>query len=499
MMWRAPNPVLKLLLIAIVLHVLVLLLVVMMYQYTEVHISLTSSSTDRPHSSSVEKPSIVEVSSSGSKSYMLSLHYAEQLTMATVHYVEFINLIADWNLTGVEPYVFNSRMFGLRYFPPITNFTEYSLLFNTSILNVKLSSCLQRATDADKGRPVLFDSISEFMSHSYRNIVIVYFIKHMQILPREIHTAMDSGVTFRDEPIADCTDTARDKNMSHQVEKLLAQELELEGIESYSDDDKFRVVQAFCVKEGAPISLIQLRDYVLSHNINGSQDGRKLNVSILFISWQGRFTHTFTDLHIMNKCKFSASSISYSKNVLDWATQYIHSLNLHESSYISVHIRFEHLFMHHRADPEMFYKCCMKKLEVLLGVVHQKYSVSSNSTLVMTDFGTYGSDSCHYDGGYKKRSLCVEHSNKLLSQINLTPAKFDPKVYDAPFNSGFVSLVEAASLLNGEALITLGGGTYQATLVDHFVRHKSNSESVGKRWYGLQCKESPDKGCIILY
>ena len=44
----------------------------------------------------------------GSKSYMLSLHYAEQLANAVSHYAQFINLVAGWNLTGVEPYVHNS-------------------------------------------------------------------------------------------------------------------------------------------------------------------------------------------------------------------------------------------------------------------------------------------------------------------------------------------------------------------------------------------------------
>jgi len=332
-MWRVNNSAFKLFVVTIGL----LLAVVIVFQYIQVRVSTVQS---------VEGPSNVGISSFGSKSYMLSLHYAEQLTMATAHYVEFINLVADWNRTGVIPYIFDSRMFGLRYFSRATNFTEFSVLINTSVLNTKLSSCLQRAADTDKGRPNLFDTVREFLSNSYRNIVVVYFIKHMQILPRAIHAAVDSDVKFGNESIKDCTDTAKDKGMSHQVEKLLDQELVLERTDSNSSDDKFRVIQAFCVKQGTPVSLIQLRDYVLNH-IHGSQDARgsrkKLNVSILFISWQGRFTHTFTDLNVMNKCRFSAD---YSKRVLDFATQFIHSLNLHEASYISVHIRFEHLFMH---------------------------------------------------------------------------------------------------------------------------------------------------------
>ena len=418
-MCRANNSAFKLFVVTIGL----LLAVVIVFQYIQVRVSTVQS---------VEGPSSVEISSFGSKSYMLSLHYAEQLTMATAHYVEFINLVADWNRTGVIPYIFDSRMFGLRYFSRATNFTEFSVLINTSILNTKLSSCLQRAADTDKGRPNLFDTVSEFLSNSYRNIVVVYFTKHMQILPRAIHAAIDSDVKFGNESIKDCTDTAKDKGLSHQVEKLLDQELVLERTDSNSSDDKFGVVRAFCVKQGTPISLIQLRDYVLNH-IHGSQDARgsrkKLNVTILFISWQGRFTHTFTDLNVMNKCRFSAD---YNKRVLDFATQFIHSLNLHEASYISVHIRFEHLFMHHRADPEKFYKCCMKKLKFLLGEVHQEFNVSSNRTLVMTDYGAFGSDSCLYDGHYVKNSLCVENSTKLLSQINITPAKFDPQAFGAP-------------------------------------------------------------------
>ena len=86
----------------------------------------------------------------GSKSYMLSLHYAEQLANAVSHYAQFINLVAGWNLTGVEPYVHNSRLFGLRYLRPITSFFNWSLLLNTSSLNTELSGCLKRNIDEKK-------------------------------------------------------------------------------------------------------------------------------------------------------------------------------------------------------------------------------------------------------------------------------------------------------------------------------------------------------------
>ena len=431
--------------------------------------------------------------SSGSKSYMLSLNYAEQLGNAVNHYVRFINLVADWNLTGVEPYVHNSRLFGLRYFLPTTSFFKCSLLLNTLSLNTELSGCLKRANDTEKGRPILFEPLSEFLSRSHRYIVIVYFTKHMPVFSREIHKAMDSSVNFGDKPICDCTNTAKNKSMSQQVEKLLNQELVLERTSNPDwlprSKANFTVVQAFCVNKSTPISLVQLRDYVLSH-IGHDASGNTLQVSILFISWQGKYTHKFTDPITMNKCK---TQMVYSDKVLDTANQFIHSLDLHESSYVSVHIRFGHVFKDTKSDPEAVYQCCMKKLNVLLSMVQQKYNITSKRTLLMKDFGPYGSDACLYEGSFRAVSICTNKSSKLLSQLNITLAEFDPVAFDAPVNSGFVSLVEASSLFSGRALITIGGGTYQGYLVRHFLKQHQDlhdPNAANKLHYYLPCERS---------
>jgi len=159
---------------------------------------------------------------------------------------------------------------------------------------------------------------------------------------------VDRNITFGDRPIKDCTETARDKGMSKEVEGKLVQEFALVRNESKFSwlphvTDDFKVVQAFCVEKSTPISLVQLRDYVLSH-IRQDTSGKKLKVTIMFISWQGRFTHTFKDLHTMNKCRPLPSEIIYSNKVLDTTHQFIHSLSLRKSSYISVHVRFAKLF-----------------------------------------------------------------------------------------------------------------------------------------------------------
>ena len=436
--------------------------------------------------------------SSGSKSYMLSIHYAEQFANAASHYIEFINLVADWNLTGVEPYIHNSRVFGLRYLLPTASLFKFSLLLNTSSLNTELSSCLKRANDTEKGRPILFEPFSEFLSRSHRYILIVYFIKHMYILSKEIHIAMDSSVNFGDEPICDCTNTSRDTGMSQEVEELLDQEFVLERTSNSNSitqlTNNFTVVQAYCVNKSTPISLVQLRDYVLSHIGH-----RNKQVSILFISWQGKYTHTFTDPITMTKCRMIGAHMVYSDKVLDTANQFIHSLGLHESSYVSVHIRFEYVFADTKPDPEAFYKCCMRKLNVLLGMVQQKYNITSKRTLLMKDFGRYGSETCLYEGKYRNVSICKTKSAKLLSQLNVTLAEFDPVTVHAPVNSGFVSLVEASSLFNGRALITVGRGAYQKYLVQHFLKQHqdSNSPNAAKKLhYHLLCERSTSQQAV---
>lgn len=50
--------------------------------------------------------------------YILSLNYWEQFTMATVNLFSLVCLGKKWNATTVQPFTFNSRLYGLRNFKP---------------------------------------------------------------------------------------------------------------------------------------------------------------------------------------------------------------------------------------------------------------------------------------------------------------------------------------------------------------------------------------------
>ena len=76
---------------------------------------------------------------------MLALHTAEQLTNSFSHFIEFLNMAHQWNLTGVEPLVYQSRTFALRSMHPndVNGSMYYHQLLNISIMRDKLNECFK--------------------------------------------------------------------------------------------------------------------------------------------------------------------------------------------------------------------------------------------------------------------------------------------------------------------------------------------------------------------
>ena len=100
------------------------------------------------------------------KSYMFSLRGPEQLTMSTAHFHQFLNLVNDWGaFTGVEPFAYGTTMYGLRsiHAGNPEGSVPFSKLFNASIHNDYLSICMKRQPDPETGRPLLFETVTEFL------------------------------------------------------------------------------------------------------------------------------------------------------------------------------------------------------------------------------------------------------------------------------------------------------------------------------------------------
>ena len=415
------------------------------------------------------------------KSYMLALHTAEQLTMSTYHFIEFLNMVYQWNFTGVEPFVYRSRMFALRsmHQNDINGSVHYHKLMNTSFMREKLSECLQRS-DKDGQNNVtteLFVPVKEFLSESQRNVTLVYFSKHMNVVNKRVHADTDIKLhNTAEEPILECTRILRESGLSRTVEGLLNQEL---LIENGSVIDNFTVVQSFCIMPSVKLSLIDIKKYVLGHIHCDKSDA--VDVSVIFVSWQGRFTRPFTDIGTVHHCDLPANKIPPSAEVVSATDQFLHSRRLQRSSYISVHIRFEKLFDHvyRQNNPRQLLQCCMFKLDAVLRRMKEQYNLTSDSsTLLLHDYGHYGTDVCRHDGRWTSRDVCVEDVHNLLSLLNETEAvEFDPVKFNVPYNSGFVSRVEGLSLNGGRFLVVIGGGSYQTSIVNRFLEGHSSKRS----------------------
>ena len=255
--------------------------------------------------------------------YMMALHTAKQLTMSTSHFIEFMNLVHQWNLTGVEPVVYGSRMNGLcsMHAENIPGSVHYHQLLNTSLMREKLSKCLAagcKNVRQGSNSSQVFVPLSVFLRQSMRTITLVYFSRHMNVLGKDLHAAADNKLTnnISKTHIIECTDILKDTRVSQKVEELLNNELIIDE----SNVDNFTVIHAFCVIE-MNVSLVKIRKQIFT--FIHRKESNAIDSSIVFISWQGKFTRTFTDMDTLYHCKLPSSQIEPSQQVMATSEQFL--------------------------------------------------------------------------------------------------------------------------------------------------------------------------------
>ena len=416
------------------------------------------------------------------KSYMFTLRIPEQMTMSSIHFHQFLNVINDWNFTGVEPFVYSARstLYGLRssHANDPKGSVPYNKLYNSTLQNKYLSECMKREPDPETGVPSLFVPMVDFLRSSYRKLVLVHFAAHAgpQVLPSQTCSRVDGEVNRQKEAFVDCSSAARKHGMFVQVEQLLSKEEEIER--SYPSMDgspplpehlgRFKVVQAFCIKKGLRISLRDFKTFVLDRiGAHKAADGTN-EFSIVFISWQGRFTHPLVDSDVknyINICRIPWGTPFYSDYVKNAAKRYINSLNFHGQPYLSIHIRFEKLYEtvgRNRQKAVTYVDCCMKRLNSVISAVMTKFNISEGNVVLNWDYSPFGSTVCPIPG-------CKELANDNLKKLTIKPTYVDPKKLNLPANRGLIALIEMNVLYSGKVLLTVGHGSYQYTIINSFI------------------------------
>ena len=79
------------------------------------------------------------------------------------------------------------------------------------------------------GTPVLFESMTKFLHHSYRDVVIVHFESYPQTLfnqPWKI--GIEKSLSASPDAIQECTEAAKKHGLASEVEKVLSREIKIE-------------------------------------------------------------------------------------------------------------------------------------------------------------------------------------------------------------------------------------------------------------------------------
>ena len=466
------------------------------------------SLTKRPGPTPTLRPASSNRSTSWAwKSYMLTLRIPEQLTMSTAHFHQFLNLVNDWNFTGVEPFAYNSEptLFGLRSLRP--NNLPFSKLFNTTMHNSFLSECMKR--DHTPEAPFLFETMREFIRHSYRKLVLVHYDGHHQereIVPKNVYEKMEFNMRKETKLYSDCSSAAQTSGLFDHVEHIFSKEVELEkstsnstfpdSLGNHSTLTTFKVVQAFCIKRNIKMSLRDLKSFIFDH-IKQDVDFEAQNmydhgISIVFLTWQGRFTHPLVDSDVkgyINNCRIPFSRPFHSNYVVDLAQKYLESqLSYPGKPYLSVHIRLEKLMyyvLNHKLSLNEYLDCCMKRAKKLISFVRTNFSIEEGNILLNWDYSPYGSKECPIPN-------CGNVANEHIKKLSIQPSYFKPERFGiARHNVGLFSLVEMHALIGGSALVTVGEGSYQYTIIQSFIEHHrhgdTNLEAVEKLHYGHLC------------
>jgi hypothetical protein len=425
------------------------------------------------------------------KSYMIALKIPEQLTMCTIHFHQFLNIVNDWNLTSVEPFIYFSDMFGLRSLVPYASVAyNFGRLFNVTLHNDHLSRCMNRTIDPEIGKPVLFDPMGKFLNHSHRELVVIHFMWYWNTLKnRDWRLPLERSLENRTETaFLDCTEESREHGLAAEVERAFHNEIRIEGIQ-FPDSvpefvDDFKVVQTFCIKKRVKISLRDLRDYIFNNTRNRDR------VSYVFLHFQGRWTQPLvsTDVDYINKCRLSLSQTFHSNAVIEASERFRQSLGFTGQPYLSIHMRFEKMYLYAQQKHyplEKYMNCCMTRLNHLLRKVRAKYDIPINRTLLIWDYSPYGTSVCPLNN-------CKRETAAYMNQIDATGTFLDPKKFDLPPHHGVIALAESRALYNGKALVTVGSGSYQSTIVDTFIERHSkqfpgNPEAAKELHYGHLC------------
>ena len=411
------------------------------------------------------------ITSTSPQRFVIGLNYWEQTNMALGNMFALNRLSKDWSVHLVCPFTMNSRLYGLpnlladhKWAMLPANSTMLSLehLFNINYLNLlgksyNLTSLI---------------NFNVFLRSSNRYITVVHFIHERESREKRILLG-PAGLELRQrlsvQPVFQCQDYPNIKPLAHDI----ITSLNNLAAASDSNTKPFVLYRYFCINASKVITPTFLAEKCGLKPFNA-------DISVIVVNWRGigdtrvvknsaKGFHRSQRLVIRNMTlrthpKGNRDVFKHSLNVLRNASYFLSKLKLTYNKFIGIHIRSEKLGIRSTRISK-FIGMCMRKAMELTSKFQEQFG--NFTTVVLTDYGTHGSDSCVACKGAKK-------IQNILAKYNMYPVEFNPLDHPPSFyDSGFVAAVEMEMLVKARYIILVGGGAFQKQIA--MQKHKFSS------------------------
>ena len=385
--------------------------------------------------------------------YLLARDYTQQMTAAFHDFFMLSNMAFRLNLSTVEPFVQGSSLMGI---PDITlngQFWGLSKFYDVNNLKCALKTC------SSLHQLVSFDTVLTKAPHT---VVLVYFLtsnynNFEQYFSGETIVELDAN---KSTYISQVNQTLHFLNT--YVDYSLKLQQKQRPLFQYP-----RVILADA-RRFHPLLLSTLTE-VLITSISGKRNAYDPSLFV-FDKWQGTYIKNVPDFH-MNAATCGARLIRHSKVVVEAARTFSQSLN-QTQPVIGVHIRGEKLLLATKGE----FSHCFHQLIDCLRKLTKSRKIPHESVNVFHDLGSYGTDSCTNNG------RCVRGRSELLSRINSLSYpinSYDPTKFTSfPQSQAFASFVEREYLANVDILVTIGGGTFQLSIIERFLNFGHNKDKL---------------------
>ena len=407
----------------------------------------------------------------GTYRYVLGMNYWEQFTNAVKNFLGLACVAGQWRARLVRPFTAHSRLYGLpkpfldEHFNGTDSGHDLSLILDP----LSLDSVL---VDADL-RPL--SSLEEMLRFGERRIVFLHFVHAVSSREYKIKTGKTRSFLaneFRRSSTVDC---------SKEQELMELARLVVSNLNSRLGDgnrDHFLPHKYVCINASGGLTPLELASQVGFHHGNAS---------IVVVNWRGvgngsAMIHSSKGVHpnkrvvladkrcLDKRKRGKIYNMGFSQTVVEAAEKYMGDLGVREGEFVVVHFRSEKLVFRESRFPRLLSNCVNEALQKRDEIVGGN-SGRGLKVLYFADIGEYGSETC-------KHCSSIARMKRLTEKYKFKLSHFSPSHYRLLPDRGLVAAVEMSMMSRAGHMILVGGGAFQAQLLQRFNSRRSSRGGV---------------------